>query len=151
VETKFRVLTDTELRAALTYAKARYGNFSTAALSYLNGTKVASTPSWTATLGAQQSWALGSGTLTAGGQIRFSDGYRVTLESNLPGGDYNNQQGSFHKTDLRLAYAPDSDQWSLSLWARNLENKAQTTQVLPFGRVQVTDPRTVGLNLSYKL
>jgi outer membrane receptor protein involved in Fe transport len=26
---------------------------------------------------------------------------------------------------------------------RNLENKAQVTQALPFGRVQVTDPRTV--------
>jgi outer membrane receptor protein involved in Fe transport len=75
----------------------------------------------------------------------------VTLESGLPGGDYNNQQAAFHKTDLRLNYAPDSDKWSVSLWLKNLENKAQTTQVLPFGRVQVTDPRTFGLNLSYKL
>jgi len=151
LEARYRVLADTELRAAVTYAHARYGDFSTPALSYLNGSPVASTPEWTATLGLQHSLSLGSGAVTFGGQIRFSDGYRVTLESNLPGGDYNNQQAAFHKTDLRLAYAPDSDKWSVSLWARNLENKAQTTQVLPFGRTQITDPRTFGLNLSYKL
>jgi hypothetical protein len=138
----------TELRAALTSTRARYGNFNVASLSALSGTKVASTPSWTATLGLEQQWALGSGTLTAGGQIKFSDGYRATLESGLPGGDEHNQQGSFHKTDLRLSYAPDSDRWSIALWARNLENKAQTTGVLPFGRVFITDPRTVGVNAS---
>jgi hypothetical protein len=38
----------------------------------------------------------------------------------------------------------------VGLWAKNLENQAQTTQALPFGRVQITDPRTVGVNLSYK-
>jgi iron complex outermembrane receptor protein len=150
LESRYRVLPDTELRAALTYANARYGDFSNPALSYLNGTKVASTAPWTATLGASQAWGLGGGTLTLGGQIKFSDGYRVSIENGLPGGDFNAMQSSFHKTDLRLAYAPDSDKWSLSVWARNLENKAQATQVLPFGRVQITDPRTVGVNVGFK-
>jgi hypothetical protein len=111
---------------------------------------VASTPPWTATLEVQHSLTLGTGSLGRVGQIRFSDGCRVTLESNLPGGNAPVQQAAFHQTDLRLAYTPDSDTWGLSLWAKNLENKAQTTQVLPFGRVQITDPRTVGLNLPYK-
>lgn len=150
IESRYRVLADTELRAALTYTKARYGDFSNPALSYLNGTKVASTPEWTATLGVEQTWAIGDGTLTAGGQVKFSDGYRVTLEAGLPGGDGNNYQDSFHKTDLHLNYAPGSDRWSVALWVRNLENKAQSTQILPFGRVQITDPRTMGVNLSFK-
>lgn len=150
IESRYRVLPDTELRAALTYARARYGNFSNAALTYLNGTKVASTAPWTVTLGASQTWELGEGYVTLSGQIKFSDGYRVSIENGLPGGDYNAQQGSFHKTSLNLSYAPPSDHWSVSLWAKNLENNAQTTQVLPFGRVQITDPRTFGINAGYK-
>ncbi len=150
LESRYKVLAETELRGALTYAHARYGDFSTAALSYLNGTKVASTPSWTATLGVEQSWGVGDGTLTAGAQVKFSDGYRVGLESGLPGGDGNVYQKAFHKTSLRLAYAPASERWNVSLWLKNLENEAQTTQVLPWGRTQITDPRTFGLNLGYK-
>ena len=150
LESRYRVLPDTELRAALTYAKARYGDFTNPALAYLNGSKVASTPEWTATLGAEQTWSLAGGALTLGGQIRFSDGYRVTLESGLPGGDGNSLQAGFHKTDLRLSYAPDSERWNIALWAKNLENKAQTTQSLPFGRVQITDPRTVGVNAGFR-
>lgn len=150
VESRYRALPDTELRAAVTYTRARYGNFSIPALAYLNGTEVASTPEWAATIGLQQEWAFADGTLTLGGQTRFSDGYRVTLESGLPGGDANNDQAAYHKTDLRLAYAPDDERWNVALWVKNLENKAQTTQVLPFGRVQITDPRTVGVNFRYK-
>jgi iron complex outermembrane receptor protein len=150
LESRWRALPETELRAALTYTRARYGEFSIASLQYLNGTKVANTPDWTVTLGAEHRWALADGTLTAGGQVKFSDGYRATLESNLPGGDLNPTQGSFHRTDLRLGYAPASDRWNAQLWLRNLENKAQITQALPFGRVQVTDPRTVGVNLGLK-
>lgn len=150
LESRYRMDSGTDLRGALTYTHARYGNFSTAALQYLNGTKVASTPDWTATFGAEHRWALGDGTVTAGGQIRFSDGYRVTLEHNLPGGDLNTTQGNFHKTDLRLGYAPLGERWNVQLWLRNLENKAQTTQALPFGRVQITDPRTFGINAGVK-
>jgi len=150
IESRFRALPDTELRAAVTYAKAHYGDFSNAALAYLNGSKVASTPEWTATFGVEHAWPLAGGMLTLGGQIKFSDGYRVTLESGLPGGDGNNLQSAFHKTDLRLSYAPDSGRWNLAVWAKNLENQAQTTAAMPFGRVQITDPRTIGANLGFK-
>lgn len=150
VETRYRMQPDLELRGALTYSHARYGDFAIPALSYLNGTKVASTAPWTLTLGAEKSWELGSGTLTLGGQIKFSDSYLTSLETGLPGGDFNRVQEKFHKTDLRLSYTPFDAQWTLSAWLKNLENKAQVTQVLPFGRVQVTDPRTFGINASYK-
>ena len=73
-----------------------------------------------------------------------------SLNEALPGGNFNDRQSRFHKTDLRLSYAPDSERWSAGLWVRNLENDAQLTQSMPFGRVQITDPRTWGVNLSYK-
>lgn len=149
VETRYRVLDDTELRAALTYTDARYGNFSTPALAYLDGKRVATTPKWTAALGIEQGFSVGGGTLTLGGQTRFSDGYRTTIDQ-LPGGTVNDYQAKYHKTDLRLGYVPDQGAWTASLWLRNLENKAQVTQALPWARALVTDPRTYGLNVSYR-
>jgi iron complex outermembrane receptor protein len=150
VETRWRALPDTELRAAVTYADARYGSFTRADLQNMNGARVVGTPPWTLSLGVQQSWALGDGLLTAGVTTKFSDGYTVSLNSAMPGGNLNGEQGAFHKTDLHLTYAPSGDRWTVGLWLRNLENDAQTTQALPFGRVQITDPRTLGLNVSYK-
>jgi len=150
VESRWRVLDDTELRAALTYTDAKYGNFALAALQNMNGARVVGTPRWTVTLGAEQTWELGNGLLKAGISSKFSDGYTVSLNNSMPGGNFNGEQASFHKTDLHLNYAPLDERWSVGLWAKNLENQAQTTQALPFGRVQITDPRTVGVNFSYK-
>jgi iron complex outermembrane receptor protein len=150
LESRYRILPETTLIVSGTYAHARYGDFSTAALAYLNGTKVAMTPAWTTTLGAEQSWMLGGGTITVGGEIKFSDGYMVTLQSGLPGGDLNNNQSSFHKTDLHVSYYSANDKWNATLWLKNLENKAQTVDEQPFGRTQITPPRTFGLNVAYK-
>lgn len=150
VETRWRARPDTEVRAAVTYADARYGSFTRADLQNMNGARVVGTPKWTLSLGVQQSWELGEGLLTAGVTTKFSDGYTVSLNSSMPGGNLNGEQSAFHKTDLHLTYAPAGDRWTVGLWLRNLENDAQTTQALPFGRVQITDPRTFGLNLGYK-
>jgi iron complex outermembrane receptor protein len=150
VESRWRVLPDTELRAALTYTDAKYGNFALESLQNMNGARVVGTPQWTATLGAQQSWEVGEGLLTAGATVKFSDGYTVSLNNSMPGGNFNGEQSAFHKTDLRLSYAPSDERWNVGLWLKNLENKAQTTQAMPFGRTQITDPRTFGLNLGTK-
>ncbi|MDT7836980.1 TonB-dependent receptor [Aquabacterium sp. OR-4] len=152
VESRWRALPDTELRAAFTYNDAHYGHFALAALQGMNGARVVGTPRWSLTLGAEQTWELGDGLglLRAGWSTRFSDGYTVSLNHSMPGGNLNGQQARFHKTDLRLSYAPMHERWSAGLWLKNLENKAQTTQVLPFGRAQITDPRTVGVNLGWK-
>jgi len=150
IESRYRIRPETELIMSGTYAHARYGSFSSSALAYLDGTKVAMTPAWTATFGAEQSLMLGDGRVTAGGEVKFSDGYMVTLQSGLPGGDLNNNQSSFHMTDLHVSYAPASDKWNATLWLKNLENKAQTTDEQPFGRTQITPPRTFGLNVAYK-
>jgi iron complex outermembrane receptor protein len=150
LESRWRVLFDTELRAALTYTDARYGDFAVAALQNMNGARVVGTPRWTVTLGAEQTFDLAGGTLTAGVSSRLSDGYTVSLNDAMPGGNLNRAQPRFHKTDLRLSYLPISERWTLALWLRNLESDAQITQAMPFGRVQITDPRTFGVNLGLK-
>ncbi len=144
------MLPDVELSAAVSVVDAHYGSFTLAALQDMNGARVVGTPRHTLTLGARKDWSLASGVISASAQTRLCDGYAVTLDSSLQGGTGNNWQGNYHKSDLQLSYSPDSDRWSTGLWMKNVENKAQTTQVLPFGRVQITDPRTFGVNASYK-
>ena len=150
LEARWRALADTELKAALTYTDAHYGQFAVADLQNMNGARVVGTPRWTVTLGAEQGWPLWGGQLTAGFTTKFSDGYTVSLANTMPGGNLNGEQGRFHKTDLRLGFSPDSERWNVGLWLRNLENDAQTTQAMPFGRVQITDPRTFGMNVGVK-
>lgn len=150
LEARGRVLPDVELSAAVSVVDAHYGSFTLAALQDMNGARVVGTPRHTLTLGARKDWSLASGVISASAQTRLCDGYAVTLDSSLQGGTGNNWQGNYHKSDLQLSYSPDSDRWSTGLWMKNVENKAQTTQVLPFGRVQITDPRTFGVNASYK-
>ncbi|MEY4413934.1 MAG: hypothetical protein RIQ53_1227 [Pseudomonadota bacterium] len=149
VEARWRLEDGPELKAAATVTEARYGDFALGALQSMNGARVVGTPRWTLTLGAEQQWPLAGGLLTAGFTTKFSDGYTVSLNDAMPGGNLNGRQGAFHKTDLRLGWAPDDGRWSVSAWVRNLENDAQTTQVLPFGRAQITDPRTFGVNAGW--
>ena len=91
-----------------------------------------------------------SGLLVAAGGGAIGDASAVSLNNSVPGGNLNGEQAKFHKTDLHLSYSPFDERWTVGLWVKNGENKAQTTQVLPFGRTQITDPRTFGANLGYK-
>lgn len=150
LETRYFVTPHTTVRAAFNYIDAHYGDMKTAALSYLNGTPVINTPKFSETLGFDQEFHVYNGHLTLAAQIRWYGGYRIALDKGLPGGDLNLYQDAYHKSDAHLTYVPDENHWSVTLWARNLENEAQLSQALPFGRVQITDPRTVGLNVNTK-
>jgi outer membrane receptor protein involved in Fe transport len=109
---------------------------------------VINTPKMTELLGFDQDFPFYKGRLTLSAQIRWYGGYRIALDKGLPGGDLHLYQDGYHKSDAHLSYEPENNHWNLTLWARNLENDAQLTQALPFGRVQITDPRTFGLNLN---
>lgn len=150
VEAKYRITPDDELRVGMAYTHARYGNFAQPALAYLNGTPVANTPARTANIGYRHEWNLDSGAeWSLGAEMKFSDNYRVTLLKDFPGGDLNVHQAGYRRTDLYLNYHSADGNWTAALWAKNLEDKAQVTNALPFGRVQITNPRTFGVNLGY--
>jgi len=149
-ELRWRFVPSTELRFDATYAHARYGDFSNAALTYLSDTPVAENPKATYKIGLEHDFGLsGGGMISLSGQFRWSDGYRVGISTGMPGGDLHDYQEAFHKTDLQATYVPATGNWTVGAWLRNLENNAQVTQTFPFGRVTITDPRTFGLNFSY--
>jgi iron complex outermembrane receptor protein len=147
-EGRYFVTPHTTIRAAYTYIDAHYGDMKTPALSYISRTSVINTPKMTELLGFDQDFPFYKGRLTLSAQIRWYGGYRIALDKGLPGGDLHLYQDGYHKSDAHLSYEPENNHWNLTLWARNLENDAQLTQALPFGRVQITDPRTFGLNLN---
>lgn len=73
----------------------------------------------------------------------YSDGYYTTPEQYQPGA----YQDSFTRTDFNLGYRPVGGlDWELNLWARNIENDAQTTYVFPAYRRFITSPRTYGVS-----
>ncbi|MFT4089449.1 MAG: TonB-dependent receptor [Asticcacaulis sp.] len=150
LEARYLFPTGTIVRYGFTYTDARYGKMNSADLSYLDDTAVINTPKTTHSLGLTHDVRLWAGIVTMDIQTKWSEGYRIGLDRGLPGGDQNLYQPSFRRSDLRVSYVPDQGQWSLALWGRNLENEAQLTQALPFGRVQISNPRTFGLNLSTK-
>jgi iron complex outermembrane receptor protein len=62
----------------------------------------------------------------------------------------NTYQAGYHRSNASLTYSSPAEDWNLSAWVKNIENRAQLTNALPFGRVQVNDPRSFGLNVGYK-
>jgi iron complex outermembrane receptor protein len=151
LELRYRATNADEFGAGISYAHARYGDFAIPALAYLNGTAVTNTPARAANLSYEHTWDLANGaTVAVRGAIKFSDGYRVTLARGMPGGDLNTYQPGYHRSNASLTYSSAAEDWNLSAWVKNIENRAQLTNALPFGRVQVNDPRSFGLNVGYK-
>jgi iron complex outermembrane recepter protein len=135
------------LKVSLAYMKAKYGDMAVDSQSFLSGSPMANTPTWSGMLGYEYSWDFINGAiLTAGLQARITDGYWVTPEKTLA----NAWQSGYTKSDLTLSYRPQSEKWSLGAWVRNIENKAVTTMAFPLGRVLIGEPRTLGVNASVK-
>ena len=149
-ELRYRMTPDDEIGIALAFADARYGSFAQPQLAWVGSTPVANTPRRTAHLSYKHDWYLASGArLTFNVTTKLSDGYRVALTQGLPGGDQHLWQPGYRRSDLYLTRHSPDEAWTAGLWVRNLENRAQVANALPFGRVQITDPRTVGANLGY--
>jgi len=157
VEISYRITPHDQLDVSATYTDAHYGNFNPATdpnLSTLaNGTialdgqPIASTPKSTGTIGYRHEWALASGTLTAQANSKFSSSYDSSVNNRgfRPG----SLQAAYTRTDASLVY--DANTWSTSLWVKNIEDKAQIQfGDFPLNRNQISFPRTVGANLSFK-
>lgn len=154
IESQWLVTANDELRLSVAYAKGEYGEYSLApnpfALAPYNttpfpitGEVTEQTPEWTGNVGYRHTWNLAAGNLSLDLSSKLSTSYYATVERYLPV----TQQDSYTRSDLNLNYRPDSGNWSAGLFAKNLENEAQTQLVLPGMRRIVNDPRTYGLSL----
>ena len=144
-EFEWLVSSKDQLKISAAYMDAAYGKIVQPALSYLSNAPAANSPRWSGNVGYAHYWDLGNGdTLSAGLNERLTKGYWVTPQITMD----HDWQGGYHRTDAHISYQPLNGRWSLTLWVKNVENKAVATMVFPLDRILITDPRTFGLNAS---
>ena len=141
------------LRVGLAWLDAKYGDITLPNNPFVNqgdyslkGHQVQNSPKFSMTLGLDHTFALDSGAIVASLSSKISSSYYVTPEQYVPGA----LQKGYTRSDLSVQYKPDSDKWSAGVWAKNLEDKAQTTYVFPAYRRFVTAPRTLGVDWNIK-
>lgn len=156
IETRFLVTPNDEVNMNFVYTNATYGEVDVSMLNQMPGVigdlvlsnqEVSNTPKYTGGLGYSHSWNFSNGgRLTARAQTKISSGYWASIEQWNEGA----WQESYHKTDAYLTYNSPSDKWKLGFWVNNIENDAQTIFLYPFWRKMVTNPRTYGVNFTFR-
>lgn len=155
VEFDYLLTTQDRIKMNVAYLNAKYGEITIPANPTqgmtedfpLDGEPVTNSPEWTGSLGYQHIWILDDGAqITSDITTRLSSGYYTTLER----WQAEPWQDSYHRSDVSVNYTSPDGKKSLSIWCKNIENDAQTTIALPFYRRIITDPRTVGVNISFR-
>jgi len=127
-------LDNTRFTLSLGYLHARYDDFLLDSLDVFNDGQLQNAPDWTATFGLRHDWRLSSGAyIQADISSRFESGFW---------GDFSHSSGlyqdSYTKTDLAFTYYSGGGKWSISFWAKNLED--QDVQAAAATGNPVTDP-----------
>jgi len=153
------------LGAAYTHAKyAKFGINLPGGFQVINGAVPASrfidlsgerppyTPKFVFSAASSYDFDLGPGVVTPSVQFRYSDSYFA--HGGLPF-DRSGFQKSFTQTDLRIAFAPHSERWSIESFVENIEDEMlnQRTQTGGDGLQQANYgmPRNYGLRLTLKI
>ena len=96
----------------------------------LSGNSLVVSPKHTLHLGVAYSWFLNAGTLTARWDYYWRDKSYVS-HFNRPGGEL----PSWGQHNASLAYVTADDRWSVSAWARNIEDEDNLTGCFRFPRL----------------
>ena len=111
------------INASLAYLSAEYDEFDYIAPdgnTYdLNGESLQNAPEWGGSISAIYEAQVGPGTMTSNIGVRYQDTKYYTAILNTPRSEI--QATTF--VDASVDWTPDSDQWTISLWARNLADK----------------------------
>ena len=167
LETIYRFLPTDELDLSLAYADATYGHLvitedgdppgssawpfcvagSGCSLN-LTGTPIVQTPKWSGTIAYEHDFDFSNGgRLVLRADTKLSSGYWAAVQHQF----YGAWQGGFHRSNVYASYVLPNGNWSVNVWAKNLENLAQKTSVMPFWRSTISDPRTYGVSVSVKI
>jgi iron complex outermembrane receptor protein len=147
VEATFTPYKGLDLTTSMSRLNAKYTSFDRAALvngAYVSytGNNIERTPKWTASAGAEYRFALGTGTLSFGGNASYSGD--VDLEpDNLPA----NFQKGYTLFDAHVAYEM-ANGITVSLWGKNLSQKEYrifSRQFAGLDQVTYGEPRTFGV------
>ena len=148
-------MNNTRFTLSLGYLHARYDDFLVDSLDVFNNGQLQNAPDWTTTLGIFRAWEIQAGaSIEASISSRYESGFW---------GDFSHSSGlyqdSYTKTDMTVTYRPSGRNWSLGLWAKNLENQdvqAAAATGNPFtdpgpGAPFLEAPRTIGLRYTLNL
>lgn len=89
-----------------------------------SGNTLTNAPDWQGILGAQYTWPVGAGSLTARGEVEYSSKFYFG-----PGNEEQLSQGAYTKGNLYLTYDPNAD-WSITAYVKNVGNKTTKTSSL---------------------
>jgi iron complex outermembrane receptor protein len=133
-----------------TIAGNPFTGFTPLAIDLPGGTPLVNLPRWTAQLGYEHTWDLGSDTeLVASVNSKLSGKYALVVGSV---GDPFDVQGAYTMTDASLAFDWDKNRYSVRGWVRNIENAAVNVygQAPGFHNYSILAPRTYGVTLAAK-
>jgi iron complex outermembrane receptor protein len=148
LEIQYRLTPHDEIDLTGAYTNAHYGNFSQPELAGLNGERIAATPENTGAVNYQHDWTLGAGLLSIQADSKFSSSYFASV--NNRGANTYGFQKAYTRSDASLVYKA-ARFYSVSLWAKNLENKAQLQYGdYPLSRVVINFPRTYGASVALR-
>lgn len=116
-----------------------------------SGNTLDNAPDYQATVGAQYTWQVESGTLAARGEAEYTSKFYFS-----PGNEEELSQGAYVKGNFYLTYSPDLD-WTLSAYLKNVANVTTKTSALVattlvFNPIvgSLAPPRLFGLEIDRK-
>lgn len=116
----------------------------------LKGTALTQAPEWGATASAVYEIPVGPGNLSTNLQYRYTSGQYFTNPQNLP----RSYVQATRFIDANIDWSPNDDNWTISLWARNLEDNHYVASVFHsagYGSyVGYYPPREYGMTLEYR-
>lgn len=139
------------------YTSTKTGHWITDTGANLSDQTLFEAPQVTTTLGAQHAFDMPGGAATIFRiESHYENGYWTDFNTALGGPvhELSARQRAFTNSDGSLTYHAAQEKWTLGLWARNLENKAQRGPGLdvdfgPVGGIApITAPRTFGLRFT---
>jgi iron complex outermembrane receptor protein len=111
----------------------------------VSGNDAIRAPRYTVTLGADYSLPLFSGTLTAAGNLYWSDKFYWEYLNRL-------QQDAYLLVNTQLSWRPGNDAYELSLWGENLGDEEVGSNVATSTNgeyITYLPPRTFGVGFKY--
>lgn len=144
VEGKLRIGENGMLRANLSLTEAKFKSYKPNAGTDWSGQHLDRAPSNVLGLAYTHHFPTDSGEVSATLASRHSGAYLISD----PSAGIRYQQPAFHKSDLVLGYTPNHGNYSLQLFAKNLEDRITIESRVP-GSFFISDPRTFGMRASY--
>lgn len=167
LESRWRATNADTLNASLTYLHATFGTQTGGAGStadptsttYIkNGDDIDHAPHWSATLGYEHRWTLGSGSsFSFGADENYVTKQKIYFGSHCHVDNTECLSPSHHITNAQLAYDSADGLWNATAYVRNIEDypviNGLTLASANFGTeaLNVGAPRTFGLSVSLKL